>query len=251
MTADIQLSGLAVGYDEPAVLSQVEATVPQGTLAALLGPNGSGKSTLVKTILGLLPPLAGRVYGLATAPGRVAYLAQQSDIDRTFPISVLETVVMGLWPRLGHMGKVTRAHRQEAREALARVGMDGMETRTIAELSAGQFQRVLFARTMLQDAAVIVLDEPFSAVDERTVDDLLDFIRGWHADGRTVLVVLHDLGLALQAFPVTLLAGNGRVRCGPTAEVLTREHMIEAGYWGSRSEALERVFADRGMARAV
>ena len=251
MSTDIHLEHLAVGYRPPATLRGIDVHLEAGSLVAILGPNGSGKSTLVKTLLGLLPPLAGRIHGLATHGVRTAYLAQQSDIDRSFPITVLETVVMGLWPRLGHVGRVTADHLRQAREALGRVGMAHTEQRTIAELSAGQFQRILFARTMLQDAALIIMDEPFNAVDESTVQDLMAYIHQWHQEGRTVLVVLHDLGLALEAFPLTLLAGGGRVRYGATAEVLCRRNMVDAGYWGSSSHALERLFNEPDTARAL
>jgi len=239
----LALQRLAVGHGGRACVADIDLEVEAGALVAVLGTNGTGKSTLVRTIVGLQRPISGTVMLDGVPPSRIAYLAQQSDIDRSFPITVIEMVITGLWPRLGHVGGVTKEHRQEARKALDQVGMTHVAERTISELSAGQFQRVLFARTMLQDAPLIVLDEPFMAVDERTVDALIGFIRGWRDEGRTVLVVVHDLGLALKEFPLTILVGGGRAVIGATYDILNRTNLIAAGYWGADGHVLESLLA--------
>lgn len=251
MTAIVGMERLAVGHGAHACLSAVEFGIERGSLVAILGTNGTGKSTLVRTIVGLQRPLAGRIRLDGIAPDRIAYLAQQSDIDRSFPITVFEMVLTGLWPRLGHFGGIRRRHRQQARAALERVGMGDIANRTLGELSAGQFQRVLFARTILQDAPLIVLDEPFAAVDERTAEALMWFIRGWHDESRTVLVVVHDLGLVLRAFPWTVLVGGGRARYGPTRDLLNRAALDAAGYWGADGPILETLLAQGTEAHAV
>ena len=251
MTPILALERLAVGHGARACLSGIDLAIDPGSLVAVLGTNGTGKSTLVRTIVGLQRPLAGRVRLDGVTPKRIAYLAQQSEIDRSFPITVFEMVLTGMWPRLGHVGGIRRRHRQHARDALERVGMTDVAERTLAELSAGQFQRVLFARTILQDAPLIVLDEPFAAVDERTAEALMGFIRSWRDEGRTVLVVVHDLGLALREFPSTLLVGGGRARFGPTPEVLTRDALNAAAYWGADGHVLETLLARGIDAHAV
>lgn len=247
----LALQRLAVGHGGRACVSDIDLEVDAGALVAVLGTNGTGKSTLVRTIVGLQRPVSGQVLLNDVPPSRIAYLAQQFDIDRSFPITVIEMVITGLWPRLGHVGGVTRAHRKEARKALDQVGMSHVAERTIGELSAGQFQRVLFARTMLQDAPLIVLDEPFMAVDERTVDALIGFIRHWRDEGRTILVVVHDLGLALKEFPLTILVGGGRAAIGATHDILNRTNLIAAGYWGADGHVLESLLGHGGKSHGL
>jgi zinc/manganese transport system ATP-binding protein len=159
---------------------------------------------------------------------RVAYLPQQADIDRSFPVSVLDTVAMGLWHEVGAWRPLGRARRERCREALAQVGLEGFEKRTLDTLSGGQFQRVLFARLMLRDAALILLDEPFAAVDEPTAHQLLERIDQWHREGRTVIAVLHDLAMVRERFPQTLLLAREPIACGATAEVLSPANLARA-----------------------
>jgi zinc/manganese transport system ATP-binding protein len=153
---------------------------------------------------------------------------QQADIDRSFPVTVIDTVAMGLWHEIGAWGRLGRARLQRCRDALAEVGLDGFDRRTLDTLSGGQFQRVLFARLMLRDAQLILLDEPFAAVDEPTADHLLELVRVWHAQGRTVVVVLHDLALVRRVFPRTLLLAREAIAAGPTAEVLAPANLLRA-----------------------
>jgi zinc/manganese transport system ATP-binding protein len=155
----------------------------------------------------------------------MAYLPQQADIDRTFPITVLDLVALGLWHSLGMFGGMKKEHWDQAQKALQSVGLEGFEQRAIGELSAGQFQRVLFARLLLQDCPVILLDEPFTSVDTRTTADLLGVIRGWHAEKRTVIAVLHNYEQVRSFFPSTLLLAREPIGWGDTGEVLTPENL--------------------------
>ncbi|MEX1083158.1 MAG: ATP-binding cassette domain-containing protein, partial [Xanthobacteraceae bacterium] len=161
-------------------------------------------------------------------PQDIAYLPQAAEIDRSFPINVYDMVAMGLWHRTGLFGGVDRAAREKIEHAIAAVGLNGFEDRPISTLSGGQLQRMLFARLLLQDARVIVLDEPFNAIDAKTVADLLDLVRRWHSEKRTVLAALHDIQLVKANFPMTLLLAREPVAWGPTAEVLTPENLLTA-----------------------
>jgi zinc/manganese transport system ATP-binding protein len=200
--------------------------VRPGEHVAVVGANGSGKSTLMKAAAGLLQPMSGR---LERAAGlRTAYLPQQSELDRSFPARVTDLVSLGLWPRRGLLGRHGSRDRQAVADALAAVGLDGFDGRSIDTLSGGQLQRALFARVLVQDADLILLDEPFNAVDARTVGDLLGLIRRWHGEGRTVLVVAHDLDLVRRNFPEALLLARRPVAWGPTHRALTPENLERA-----------------------
>ena len=173
-------------------------------------------------------PLAGTIGLGDLKPREIAYLPQSVDIDRTFPISVFDFVGTGLWRSTGLFGGLGRKAQQQIGAALAAVGLTGFENRTIGTLSGGQTQRMLFARVLLQDARLIVLDEPFNAIDAKTSADLLALVRRWHAEGRTVLAALHDMELVRANFPETLLLARGPVAWGATAQVLTAENLAEA-----------------------
>ena len=174
-------------------------------MTAVVGPNGSGKSTLLKGLTNILRPLGGRIDRGNLKTSRIAYLPQAAEIDRSFPITVLDVVSLGLWHQVGMLGGLKDNHWHQARQALESVGLAGFEHRAIGNLSVGQFQRVLFARLFLQDCPVIILDEPFTAIDERTTADLLDVVRGWHAEGRTIIAALHDFEQVQLFFPRTLM----------------------------------------------
>src|SRR5438552_10156418 len=205
MTAALQFRNLTLGYDRHPAVHHLDGVIETGALMAVVGPNGAGKSTLFKGIVGVLRPLAGRIERAGVAPQDIAYLPQVAEIDRSFPINVYDMVAMGLWRRTGLLGGIDGKARARIEEALAAVGLTGFEARAIATLSGGQMQRVLFARLLLQDARVIVLDEPFTAVDAKTEADLFELVRRWHSEQRTVLAALHDLDLVKACFPETLL----------------------------------------------
>ena len=224
----IRLDNLTLGYDRHPAVHHLSGEIPAGALVAVVGPNGAGKSTLLKGLAGELRPIGGRIVLSELPPGGLAYMPQRSEIDHSFPISVFEVVAMGLWHEIGAFGGLSRSQRERVRAALAAVGMSGFEARPIGSLSGGQLQRARFARLMLQDAPLILLDEPFAAIDSRTVDDLVALILGWHAEGRTILTVVHDLEQVRRHFPTALLLSREPVAFGPTAQVLTPELLARA-----------------------
>ena len=196
---------------------------------AVVGPNGAGKSTLFKGIVGMLKPLAGGIDLCGLRARDIAYLPQVAEIDRTFPISVYDMVAMGLWRDAGLFGGIGKSERDEgAHRRCPRSASPASRTAPIGTLSGGQMQRMLFARLLLQDARVIVLDEPFNAIDAKTAADLCDLVRRWHAEKRTVLAALHDLDLVRAMFPETLLLAREPVAWGATADVLTAENLLKA-----------------------
>jgi zinc/manganese transport system ATP-binding protein len=225
--AVIALENLTVTYQRHPALHHVSGHFEKGSLTAVIGPNGAGKSTLLKSILGLIRINSGRVVATPHRK-RIAYLPQQADIERSFPISVFDCVLLGYWQRMGLFGRVDPAMHQRAYAALAAVGLEGFEQRSVGSLSAGQFQRVLFARILLQDAELIMLDEPFNAIDSRTTSDLLAIVQAWHAQGRTVIAVLHDYDQVRAQFPQALLLARNVVAWGATETVLTTANLQRA-----------------------
>lgn len=219
----LTFTNVTFGYDGHPAIHHLSGQLAGGSMTAVLGANGSGKSTLLKGAVGLLKPLDGAI--ALSDSVRTAYLPQRSEIDRSFPARVVDLVSLGLWPSRGLLGRHTAEDRKRVAEAIAAVGLSGFETRPIETLSGGQFQRALFARVMLQDAGLILLDEPFNAIDDRTVDHLIELIRAWRDQGRTVLVVLHDFELARRYFPQTLLLARRPIAWGPTADVLTEANL--------------------------
>ena len=228
MAAQLQFRDVTLGYDRHPAVHHLNGEIAQGALIAIVGPNGAGKSTLFRGIVGILKPLAGAI-GLGDISARdIAYLPQTVDIDRSFPISVFDFVGTGLWRRTGFFGGVGKAARDSIVAALGAVGLNGFENRTIGTLSGGQMQRMLFARVLLQDARMIVLDEPFNAIDAKTSADLLALVQRWHSEKRTVLAALHDMDLVRANFPETLLLARAPVAWGAPAEVLTAENLLQA-----------------------
>lgn len=221
MTPDLVLHDLTVGYDRHPAVHHLSGRFCGGSLTAVVGPNGSGKSTLLKALAGVLRPLGGDLDLGGLDPRCLAYLPQLAEIDRSFPLRVLDMVSLGHWRGRGAWGGLGARHREQSLGALARVGLAGFERRLMGELSAGQFQRVLFARMMLQEAPVILLDEPFTALDARTTSVLLGVVAHWQAQGRTVVAVIHDLEQVRAHFPQTLLLAREALAWGPTPQVMT------------------------------
>ena len=228
MAARLQFHDVTLGYDRHPAVHHLTGEVAAGALLAIVGPNGAGKSTLFRGIAGILKPLAGSIVTGDLDLRDIAYLPQTVDIDRSFPISVFDLVGTGLWRSTGFFGGMGKPAREKIAQALAAVGLNGFENRPIGTLSGGQMQRMLFARVLLQDARLIVLDEPFNAIDARTSADLLALVRRWHAEKRTVLAALHDMDIVRANFPETLLLARGQVAWGATADVLTAENLLEA-----------------------
>jgi zinc/manganese transport system ATP-binding protein len=228
MAAQIKFQNVTLGYDRHPAVHHLNGEVASGALVAVIGPNGAGKSTLFRGLAGILKPLSGSIHLGGLDIKDLAYLPQTADIDRTFPISVYDFVGTGLWRRTGFFGGMGKAARDKIAQALAAVGLNGFENRSIGTLSGGQMQRMLFARVLLQDARLIVLDEPFNAIDAKTSADLLALVKRWHGEGRTVLAALHDMELVRNHFPETLLLARGPVAWGATADVLTAENLLVA-----------------------
>ncbi|PLP58660.1 ABC transporter [Mesorhizobium loti] len=224
--AALTFRDLTLGYGSHPAIHHLNGVVQKGSLTAVVGANGSGKSTLMKGIVGALRPMAGNVVKM---PGiRIAYLPQQSELDRSFPARVVDLVSLGLWPRRGLLGRHTAEDRASVSKALMAVGLEGFEPRALDTLSGGQLQRALFARVLVQDADLILLDEPFNAIDTKTVGDLIALIKRWHGEDRTVMVVAHDLELVRQNFPETLLLARRPVAWGDTSAALSAENMLRA-----------------------
>lgn len=223
-----RLDNVTLGYDGHPAVRHLKGDVGAGSLTAVIGPNGSGKSTLLKGLVGTLQPLGGHIERVGFKAHEIAYLPQASDIDRSFPSTVEDLVSLGLWRRRGPFRSITRGDGDELSTALGAVGLDGFRSRPIDSLSGGQLQRALFARVLLQDAKVILLDEPFAAIDHKTVDDLIDLVCRWHREARTVIAVLHDIELVRRHFPDTILLSRAAVAWGRTEEALDPENLLKA-----------------------
>ncbi|MEF3366541.1 ATP-binding cassette domain-containing protein [Methylocystis sp. 9N] len=226
--APIRLVNLTLGYDRRPAVHHLEGEIAPGAGLAVCGPNGAGKSTLLKALAGLLAPLGGSIERGGASPRNVAYLPQIVDIDSAFPINLRDFVAMGAMTRIGLFGGLDAAERARVAEAIETVGLSGFEERALDTLSGGQMQRALFARLIVQDQSVILLDEPFGAIDEATIDDLLALISRWRAEGRTVVAVLHDFDIARRAFPQTLLLARERIAWGDTRDALCKANLARA-----------------------
>ena len=228
MTYALQFQDLTLGYDKHPAVHRLHGEIAEGSLTAIVGPNGAGKSTVLKGVIGALRPLEGRIAFGRLTRSEIAYLPQQSDVDRSFPIVVADLVGMGLWREIGGFAGLRAIHRARIAEAISAVGLEGFQKRPIGSLSGGQIQRALFARLLLQDARLVLLDEPFNAVDEKTMGDLIGVMQRWHGEGRTVLAVLHDFDTVRAHFPRTLLLARKLIAHGPTEQVLTAENQFHA-----------------------
>lgn len=220
------IENLTLGYERHPAVHHLSLRIAPGSLVAVTGPNGAGKSTLLKCLAGLMKPLEGRIE--CPAQKAVAYMPQTSQIDRSFPINVFDMVAMGLWREIGALGRMNSSQRQRCQEALATVGLSEFGHRTIDTLSGGQLQRALFARLMLQDASLLLLDEPFAAVDERTTAELVDVMHRWQREGRTVIAVLHDLDLVRRHFEQVLLLARELVAWGRPEQALVPQQLARA-----------------------
>lgn len=230
MAAVLQLRNLSLGYPGLVLFRQLSMRIEPGMTLAVLGTNGAGKSTFVKMLLGLIEPVSGQVVWPSGRPDQIGYLAQMTEFDRRFPIRVRDLAAMGAWGRLGISAGLNRAGRARVEAALAEVGGADLADRALHTLSGGQLQRTLFARVILQDAPLILLDEPFAAVDQSTEAHLMSIIRGWRAEGRAVVLVVHDLSSVLDHCTHALLLGNGLATFGSVEAVLTPQRLVAQSY---------------------
>ncbi len=214
--AALTLHDLSVGYDRHPAVRGLSGVFPSGSITAVVGPNGSGKSTLLKTLAGHIQPLAGRVERGGVRPGEIAYLPQAHGLDLQFPLGLGDLVGFGVMGRRGLFDGFRAQDRARLAEVMAQVGLDGLERAPIGAVSGGQLQRALFARVMLQDAKLVLLDEPFNGVDARAAEDLAQLMAQWPAQGRTVVAVLHDLDVVRRFCPQTLVLALTSFAWGPT-----------------------------------
>ncbi|MEM8878802.1 MAG: ABC transporter ATP-binding protein [Pseudomonadota bacterium] len=230
MTAILQIRNLSLGYPDLTLFRNLSIDIEAGTTLAVLGANGSGKSTLIKMLLGLMQPLSGNLSWPKGQPDEIGYLAQMAEFDRRFPLRVRDLVAMGAWRGLGLRSRLDRAGRDRVALALEEAGISDLADRALHTLSGGQLQRALFARVILQDAPLILLDEPFAAVDQSTEVHLLSIIQRWRDEGRAVVLVVHDLSSVLDHCSHALLLGANTATHGEVADVLTPERLIAQGY---------------------
>ncbi|MGO3910318.1 ATP-binding cassette domain-containing protein [Huaxiibacter chinensis] len=199
----IELQQLVAGYDRVPVTPTLNGVIASGSMTAITGANGCGKSTLLKTLAGFIPPVSGAFRWQGKRPV-IGWLAQRHALEAQFPLTVQDVVSMGCWPQHSLLAGFQRDTRRRIAAALERVGLEAMAHLTIDELSGGQFQRMLFARVLVQQAALVMLDEPFTGVDEATCHVLMALMLEMHGEGKTVLAVLHDSERVARHFPQTL-----------------------------------------------
>lgn len=231
----LDVHDLTVAYREKPVIWHVDFAIEGPSLVGIVGPNGAGKSTLLKAILGLLSVSSGRVefFGrsLAKERLRVGYVPQRESVDWDFPIQVLDVVMMGAYGRLGWFRRPGRSERSLALECLERMGLSGLENRQIGQLSGGQQQRVFLARALAQEADLYFMDEPMAGVDAATEQAIFIVLEELRKQGKTVLVVHHDLRSVPDHFDQLLLINQRLVASGPTSEVFTQE-LLQKTYGG-------------------
>ena len=243
----LAIHDLTVAYHRKPVLWDIDLDIPEGKLVGVIGPNGAGKSTLIKACMDLIPRVSGdiRIYGEPYKKQRamVGYVPQRESVDWDFPVSAQDVVAMGMYRKVGWFKPVRKKHLKKAREVLERVGIGHLAERQISQLSGGQQQRVFLARALAQDAQFYMMDEPFAAVDAATERAIVALLHELKEQGKTCMVVHHDLATVAQYFDWVVLLNMRVVVSGPTEEVFTRENLRKT-YGGKLSlldEAAEAV----------
>lgn len=226
----VDCQSLTCGYGRKAVAHDVSFSLRAGEICAVVGHNGAGKSTFIKTLLGLQPPLSGGFDWYKDALKKCAYLGQRGEFDGQFPIRVRDMVMMGAWHGLGFWSHIDDDKKAKVEQALAQTNLQHMADRPVFECSSGQLQRCFFARAIVQDAPLILLDEPFTAIDQATQANLIEIIKGWREQGRGLVIVLHDLSAVKGLCDTVLLLGKGRSLFGTSDEVLTTKNLLDYGY---------------------
>lgn len=223
---------LSVAYRAEPVLRNVNVRVPQGVVMGVVGPNGAGKSTLIKAMLGLVKPLTGSTlfFGqpLSRVRGAVGYMPQSTGVDWDFPTTVVDVVTMGTYGSLGWLRRPGRAERDRALEALERTGIAELASRQIGELSGGQRQRVFLARALVQNPDLYIMDEPFQGVDARSQQAIVAVLHRLREQGRTVIIVHHDLATVADYCDHVTLLNRRVVACGPVEQAFTRSSIRTA-----------------------
>jgi zinc/manganese transport system ATP-binding protein len=224
----LEVNNLSVYYKKHRALHNISGCFQAGSMTAIIGPNGGGKSTLLKALAGLVPVATGHILYHGISRKNIAYLPQLSEVDRSFPLSVHEVVALGHCHQQGFFRHISPSLRQKVDEALSNTGMAAFKERGLDTLSGGQFQRVLFARLAVQQADILLLDEPFAGIDPQTIEDLMQILLQWNQTGKTIIMVSHDLDLVHAYFPQTLLLTQRCLGWGATAEIVTNENIRTA-----------------------
>lgn len=240
MNASVILENVTISYNRHPAVHHISGEFKEGSLTAIAGPNGAGKSTLLKAIAGIIHPQEGRI----TVHSQIAYLPQATDMQRDFPLSVLPMIASGFWGQTKGYKTITSAMQDKASQALVEVGLRGFEKRDLSSLSTGQFQRALFARLLVQDAQLMLLDEPFNAIDEHTTAHLMELILRWHQEKRTIICVLHDFEQIRKHFPECLLLARECVAWDSSVKALNPEKLLASRFfkddWQSNMAICER-----------
>ena len=224
----IKLRNITVSYQRHPALHHVSGVIEAGSLTALVGPNGGGKSTLFKALKGMLKIEEGHIDYNAVIPRDISFMSQYHQLEFQFPVSVEELVLLGNWRRTGLLGAMPHDTQHSLHHALEAVGLSGFGSRRINTLSVGQLQRALFARVIIEDSKMILLDEPFSAIDSNTTEALWKIIHRWQNQGRTILIAMHDLAQVRTHCPNTILLAREAIGWGKTQEVLSTENLAKA-----------------------
>lgn len=228
-TTPISVKGLSVSYDRKRVLTNIFLEIPQGTICGVVGPNGAGKSTLFMSILGLIDNNTGsiKVHGqdIEDVRSRIAYVPQKDNVDWTFPATVEDIVLMGRYPHKGIFQRINKEDREIANQAMIDLAILDLKDRQIGELSGGQQQRVFIARALAQEADIFLLDEPFVGVDMMTEEKIISLLKRLRKEGKTTMVVHHDLSTVEAYFDSVILLNQRLVGYGPTAEIFTQENV--------------------------
>lgn len=221
----IDFDQVFLGWHNHIALRDINGSFVDGTMTAVVGPNGAGKSTFIKAIMGQINPIKGSIYLSDNVENQIACMPQFDQMDKSFPITLYDMVALGAWNRVGAWDAVNNNEHDLIMQALEQVGLIDFSRRIIGTLSGGQMQRALFARLLLHDAKVMLLDEPFAAVDRDTTEELLALLHDWHAQGKTIIAVLHDLEMVKKHFPQSLLLARQMVAWGNTNDVLTADNL--------------------------
>lgn len=232
MKTAISINDLTVAYQHNVVLSQVTATIPEGMITGIIGPNGSGKTTLIKTIMGLIPAQSGsvRIWNepLDKIRAKVAYMPQRESVDWNFPASVYDVVAMGRLNPAKWWKRLSKADHTLVMQALEQVQLTEFKDRQIGQLSGGQQQRVFLARALAQQASLLLMDEPFVGVDMVSQQAILNVLGALRSQGKTLIIVHHDLSTVSESFDYALLLNQRLVAAGPVAEIVQPEVLSEA-----------------------
>jgi manganese/zinc/iron transport system ATP- binding protein len=240
----IEITDLTVSYDKKPVLWDIQFSVPKGALVAVIGPNGAGKSTLIQSIMGFISPNSGKIrfFGKTVKEfyKKIAYVGQRALIDWDFPITVIEVLEMGIYGKLGWFKRLSKKDKKRVEEVLEKIGLKELASRQISELSGGQQQRLFIGRSLLQDADIYFLDEPFQGIDVNAEMLIVEILKDLAKKGKTIFVVHHDLNTVESYFDYAILLNMRLIAAGPLKEVFKEENLLKA--FGQKEGLLEEAF---------